>query len=140
MCYPITAVYRSSVPTVLLFRAAVSHNFSVCRRVPYTPKLLSCSSCFFWHVVLGIDVSHSSLLFVLSYSMCYGTVLRCSVCFCCFSFRLSVLSGCRYMGAPTGVDAEAMRLQNEEYKKENEELRSKLQILTEKARRKIGVT
>eukprot|EP00903_Cladosiphon_okamuranus_P006872 g6693.t1 len=38
----------------------------------------------------------------------------------------------RYMGAPTGVDAEAMRLQNEEYKKENEELRSKLQSLTEK--------
>ncbi|CAM9398518.1 unnamed protein product, partial [Sphacelaria rigidula] len=38
----------------------------------------------------------------------------------------------RYMGAPTGVDAEAMRLQNEEYKKENDELRSKLQSLTEK--------
>lgn len=38
----------------------------------------------------------------------------------------------RYMGAPTGVDAEAMRLQNEEFKKENEELRSKLQSLTEK--------
>lgn len=36
------------------------------------------------------------------------------------------------MGAPTGVDAEAMRLQNEEYKKENDELRSKLQSLTEK--------
>lgn len=40
----------------------------------------------------------------------------------------------RYMGAPTGVDAEAMRLQNEEYKKENDELRSKLQSLTEKVR------
>lgn len=39
------------------------------------------------------------------------------------------------MGAPTGVDAEAMRLQNEEYKKENDELRSKLQSLTEKVRR-----
>ncbi|CAM9645931.1 unnamed protein product, partial [Ectocarpus sp. 13 AM-2016] len=38
----------------------------------------------------------------------------------------------RYMGAPTGVDAEAMRLQNEEFKRENEELRSKLQSLTEK--------
>eukprot|EP00752_Nemacystus_decipiens_P008734 g7795.t1 len=38
----------------------------------------------------------------------------------------------RYMGAPTGVDAEAMRLQNEEFKKENEELRSKLQSLTDK--------
>ncbi|CAM9488687.1 unnamed protein product, partial [Ascophyllum nodosum] len=38
----------------------------------------------------------------------------------------------RYMGAPTGVDAEAMRLQNEEIKKENDELRSKLQSLTEK--------
>lgn len=38
------------------------------------------------------------------------------------------------MGAPTGVDAEAMRLQNEEFKKENEELRSKLQSLTEKVR------
>ncbi|CAM9242866.1 unnamed protein product [Pylaiella littoralis] len=38
----------------------------------------------------------------------------------------------RYMGAPTGVDAEAMRLQNEEFKKENDELRSKLQSLTEK--------
>ena len=36
------------------------------------------------------------------------------------------------MGAPTGVDAEAMRLQNEEIKKENDELRSKLQSLTEK--------
>ena len=50
------------------------------------------------------------------------------------SFCLSILLGgtARYMGAPTGVDAEAMRLQNEEYKKENEELRSKLQSLTEK--------
>eukprot|EP00904_Undaria_pinnatifida_P006829 jgi/Undpi1/3276/HiC_scaffold_15.g06650.m1 len=38
----------------------------------------------------------------------------------------------RYMGAPTGVDAEAMRLQNEEFKKENDDLRSKLQSLTEK--------
>lgn len=36
------------------------------------------------------------------------------------------------MGAPTGVDAEAMRLQNEEFKKENDDLRSKLQSLTEK--------
>lgn len=42
------------------------------------------------------------------------------------------------MGAPTGVDAEAMRLQNEEFKKENEELRSKLQSLTEKVREMRG--
>jgi len=49
------------------------------------------------------------------------------------TLRLLLLS-LRYMGAPTGVDAEAMRLQNEEFKRENEELRSKLQSLTEKVR------
>lgn len=48
--------------------------------------------------------------------------------------------GGRYMGAPTGVDAEALRLQNEEFKKENEELRSKLQSLTEKVRDRVMYT
>ncbi|CAM9599754.1 unnamed protein product, partial [Choristocarpus tenellus] len=38
----------------------------------------------------------------------------------------------RYMGAPTGVDVEAIRLKNDELKKENEELRTQILGLTEK--------
>ncbi|CAM9352442.1 unnamed protein product, partial [Chrysoparadoxa australica] len=38
----------------------------------------------------------------------------------------------RYMGAPTGVDVEAIRVQNDELKKENEELRAQIQSLSEK--------
>ncbi|KAG5177069.1 hypothetical protein JKP88DRAFT_189471 [Tribonema minus] len=38
----------------------------------------------------------------------------------------------RYMGAPTGVDIEAIRLQNEELKRDNELLRSQMQAMNEK--------
>ncbi|CAM9347276.1 unnamed protein product [Phaeothamnion confervicola] len=36
------------------------------------------------------------------------------------------------MGAPTGVDVEAIRLQNEELKRDNDELRTQMRSLNDK--------